>query len=65
MAEITENCWQLSAPRAAVENSSGTSYVSVQESRWSSWQPELPAEIAAYLAAPVLVGAVPLPRPAK
>jgi hypothetical protein len=65
MAEITDNCWQLTAPTEAVVNSRGTSYVSVQEARWATWQPNLPAEIAAYLATPVVVGAIPLPRPAS
>jgi hypothetical protein len=59
MADVAADPWRLQAPAQAVSDSLGTSYVSVEESRWSTWQPDLPAEIAAFLAEPVVVGASP------
>lgn len=59
MADVAADPWRLDAPAQAVADSQGTSYMSVEESRWATWQPGLPAEIAAYLAEPVLVGASP------
>lgn len=59
MAESTIDPWHLDAPAEAVRLSLGTSYLSVQDCRWAAWQPGLPADIAAYLAEPVLVGAFP------
>jgi hypothetical protein len=59
MADVTADPWRLCAPAEAVADSMGASYVSVEESRWATWQPGLPAEVAAFLAEPVLVGASP------
>ncbi|MEV4411962.1 hypothetical protein [Catellatospora sp. NPDC049609] len=59
MADVAADPWRLTAPAQAVAESLGTSYVSVEESRWATWQPNLPAEIAAFLAEPVVVGSSP------
>ncbi|GIF99202.1 hypothetical protein [Catellatospora citrea] len=59
MADVAADPWRLTAPAQAVADSLGASYLSVEESRWATWQPNLPAEIAAFLAEPVLVGASP------
>ncbi|MBV1856751.1 hypothetical protein [Catellatospora tritici] len=62
MADVVADPWRLEAPAEAVAESLGTSYVSVENSRWATWQPSLPAEVAAFLGAPVLVGAAPTQR---
>ncbi|MDI1464325.1 hypothetical protein QEZ54_25465 [Catellatospora sp. KI3] len=62
MADVVADPWRMEAPAEAVAESLGTSYVLVEESRWATWQPSLPAEIAAFLAPPVLVGAFPTQR---
>ncbi|GHJ45480.1 hypothetical protein Cs7R123_28220 [Catellatospora sp. TT07R-123] len=62
MADVVADPWLLEAPAEAVAESLGTSYVCVEDSRWATWQPSLPAEIAAFLAPPVLVGAAPAQR---
>ncbi len=59
MADVAADPWRLDAPAQAVTDSLGTSCFTVEESRWATWQPNLPAEIAAFLAEPVLVGASP------
>lgn len=59
MADFATDPWRLDAPAEAVAMSLGTSYVSVEDSAWSSWQPGLPADVAALLAEPVLVGSAP------
>ncbi|GAA1642813.1 hypothetical protein ACFQY4_06515 [Catellatospora bangladeshensis] len=59
MADVVADPWRLVAPAQAVADSLGTSYVSVEESRWATWQPNLPAEVTAFLAEPVVVGASP------
>jgi hypothetical protein len=59
MADVAADPWRLTAPSQAVADSLGASYVSVEESRWATWQPGLPVEVTALLAEPVVVGASP------
>ena len=69
MAEDRSVDWQVPVPATeAVTASLGGAYWSVQRHSWSGLRPDLPAELAALVAPPVVVGAAPTrpdPRPGR
>jgi hypothetical protein len=74
MAEDRSADWRVPVPGPeTVTANLGGAYWSVQRHSWSGLRPDLPAEVAALVAPPVVVGATPLraarpgvrPRPGR